>query len=108
MSRPSRPPIGWALRRDWPQLTFAAILTPLWLCGEWIESFPTARPSPDRQAFRVLVEGILMTALVYLSARTRERDNATRRALVWIGGLAILPAAILLSGTLYFIIRHLF
>jgi len=88
---------GWALRRDWLQFAFAAVLTPFWLCGEWVESFPNAGPNPDRQAFRVLVEGILMTALVYLSARTRERDNATRRALVWIGGLAVLPAGVLLA-----------
>jgi hypothetical protein len=85
--------VGWALRRDWLQFAFAAVLTPFWLGGEWIETFPNT----GRQPFRVLVEGILMTALVYLSARTRQRDSPTRRALVWIGGLAVLPAAVVLA-----------
>lgn len=85
--------VGWALRRDWLQFALAAILTPFWLSGEWIESFP----SGGRQAFRVLIEGLLLLALVYLSARTREHDNLTRRALVWIGGLCVLPCAVILA-----------
>ncbi len=85
--------LGWALRRDWLQFAFAAILTPFWLSGEWIESFPTG----GRDAFRVLMEGLLLLALVYLSARTREQDSLTRRALVWIGGLAVLPCAVILA-----------
>jgi uncharacterized membrane protein len=85
--------VGWALRRDWLQFAFAAILTPFWLSGEWVESFPNA----GRQPFRVLVEGLLVAALVYVSARTREQDSLTRRALVWIGGIAVLPGAVTLA-----------
>jgi uncharacterized membrane protein len=85
--------VGWALRRDWLQFAFAAILTPFWLSGEWVESFP----NDSREAFRVLVEGLLLTTLVYVSARTREHDSLTRRALVWIGGIAVLPCAVALA-----------
>ncbi len=87
--------IGYALRRDWVQFGMAAILTPYWLAGEWIEAFSRFEQHPN--AFRVLFEGILLAALTYLSARTRDLDSPVRRVLVWIGAIAVLPAAILLA-----------
>jgi uncharacterized membrane protein len=85
--------VGWVIRRDWLQFAFAALLTPFWLAGEWTESLP----NEGRQPFTVLLEGLLLTALVYFSARTREYDSLPRRALIWIGGLAVLPCAITLA-----------
>lgn len=83
--------LGFWLRRDWVQGTLACLLTPAWLAGEW-----------DVAAGRfigyetVVARGILLLALAYLSARASGLDSPLRRALVWCGGLALLPAAILL------------
>ena len=85
--------IGWALRRDWLQFALAAMLTPFGLAGEWIEAFPKV----GREAFRVLSEGLLMTAITYFAALTRTLDTPIRRALVWIGGATFLPCALMLA-----------
>jgi len=87
--------IGYGLRRDWVQLAMAAILTPFWLAGEWIESF--FKFDQDIHTFRVLAEGMLFLALTYFAARTRDLDSPARRALVWIGGIAFLPWAVALA-----------
>jgi uncharacterized membrane protein len=87
--------IGYALRRDWVQFTLAAMLTPSWLAGEWIESF--FKIDQSIHVFRVLVEGMLLLSITYFAARSRELDSPVRRALVWIGGIALLPYAIVLA-----------
>ncbi len=87
--------IGYGLRRDWVQFGLAAILTPFWLAGEWIETFP--RFDQHHDAIRVLLEGILLAALTYFAARTRDLGSPVRRVLVWIGAIAVLPTAILLA-----------
>jgi hypothetical protein len=84
---------GWALRRDWLQFALAALVTPFWLAGEWAEMFPKFTREPSR----VLAEGLLMLAIAYFAARTREQDDATRTVLVWIGGVSLLPCAIFLA-----------
>jgi uncharacterized membrane protein len=84
---------GWALRRDWLQFAFAALLTPSWLAGEWVENFPAFTQEPGR----VLAEGLLMLAITYFAATTRDRDDATRTVLVWIGGALFLPCAAFLA-----------
>jgi uncharacterized membrane protein len=86
---------AWALRRDWVQLGLAALLTPFWLCGEWVELIPTQ--SEGRHYYRVLLEGLLLLAICYLAARTRDRSDASRRVLVWIGAIGILPLTLLLA-----------
>lgn len=86
--------IGWFLRRDWLQFAMAAILTPFWLCGEWIESFH----SPGFIQFRVLIEGLTLISITYFSARTRSLDSLLRKALAWIGGITLLPFAIVLAA----------
>jgi uncharacterized membrane protein len=83
--------LGFWLRRDWVQGTLAALLTPAWLAGEWdvaAERFTGAES--------VVARGVLLLALVYLSARASGLDSPLRRALVWCGGIALLPAATLL------------
>jgi uncharacterized membrane protein len=84
---------GWALLRQWPQGALAAILTPAWLAGEWL-----ARTSREDGA--VVGVGLVLLSLAYVGA---EPDGgpvpvprALRRALVWIGGLALVPAALYL------------
>ena len=84
--------LGWALLRDWPQAMLAALLTPAWLAGEWMLAVGRLRGGA------VLGMGLLLLAVVYLGALPdpRGEPRATRRALVWIGGLAVIPAALLL------------
>jgi uncharacterized membrane protein len=72
--------IGWALRRDWLQLSFVALLTPAWIAGEWID----AHSSSDQFVFRILAQAMLLLAISYLTA-------PQSKALMWIGGIMILP-----------------
>jgi uncharacterized membrane protein len=87
---------GWALLRQWPQGALAAVLTPAWLAGEWL-----ARASSHGAG--VIGVGLVLLALAYLGA---EPDGgpvpvprSLRRALVWIGGLALFPAALYLVSS---------
>lgn len=84
--------VGWALLRDWPQAALAAILTPAWLAGEWMVA--TERLSGGDQ---MLHQSLLLLALTYISLRTNENDTQIRRALMWIGGIALIPCAVLAS-----------
>lgn len=81
--------IGFAFLRDWPQATLAALLTPFWLAGEWIEA--TRYFIGDAV---ILAEGALLLAITYLTARLPENESAIRKALVWIGALGALPLAV--------------
>jgi len=78
--------IAWALRREWLQLSFAAILTPAWIGAEFVD----AHPSADLFVFRILSQGMLLLAITYFTA-------ARFAPLVWIGGLAILPWTLALA-----------
>jgi uncharacterized membrane protein len=81
--------IGWALLRDWVQAAFAALLTPAWLACEWIDA--TARMNGGEQ---IAAQGLLILALVYLTATTVNHREPLRRVLAWIGGIALIPLAI--------------
>lgn len=84
--------IAWALLRDWAQLALAAMLTPWWLLGEW--SVVTQHFSGGQQ---VESQGVLLLALTYLSLRTKDHDGPAERALMWIGGIALIPCAVFAS-----------
>ena len=81
--------IAWLLLRDWPQATLAAILTPAWLAGEW--AVATERFSGGQQ---ILSQAVLLLSLTYLSLRTKENDGPIERALMWIGGIVLIPSSI--------------
>jgi hypothetical protein len=86
---------GWLLLGDWPHLALAAILVPFWLAGEWAEAVPIF-PS----TWPVVTCGILLLAIGYLSVRlpgTHSRLDHVRTALTWLGGLALLPAALVVA-----------
>ncbi|MBI3250200.1 MAG: DUF2157 domain-containing protein [Deltaproteobacteria bacterium] len=91
--------VAWALLRDWSQATLVALLTPLWIVSEWIEA-TGGWGSHDA----ILVEGVLLLAITYLSALSPGKNTATRQALAWIGVLALLPAtfAVLATDTSHF------
>lgn len=88
--------IGWALLRQWPQGAMAAMLTPAWLVSEWAALPRQGRPG-------VVAVGLVLLALAYLSAEPGTGPvavpRALRRALVWIGGLALIPTATFLPMT---------
>ena len=84
--------LGWGLRRDWAQGALAAVLTPAWLISEWTAA------TDGRRSAAAVAAGVVGLALAYLSAEPgpEGRTAPLRRALVWIGGLALVPAAIYL------------
>ena len=81
---------GWLLLRQWPQAALLALLVPAWLAGEW-----EVRAEMYAATNRVILEGLLLLAISYLTARSNEEDSVVRRALMWIGGIALLPVGFL-------------
>ena len=85
--------LAWALLRHWTQAALTAILFPYWLAGEW-----WTRMSDDHVLFMLPIwVGACALSFAYLSARRGPDDSALRKALGWIGGIALLPAAIAIS-----------
>jgi len=80
---------GWLLLKHWTQAALLALLVPGWLVGEW-----EVRTQRFAVSNRLITEGLVLIAITYLSARTSQEDSNTRRALAWIGGLAVLPLAV--------------
>src|SRR5215467_10274195 len=80
----------WLLLRQWPQAASLALLVPAWLAGEW-----EVRAEMYAATNRVLLEGLLLLAICYLTAKSNEEDSVVRRALMWIGGISVLPLAVL-------------
>ncbi|HUJ32268.1 MAG TPA: DUF2157 domain-containing protein [Candidatus Acidoferrum sp.] len=77
---------GYLLLRSWVQAAALALLVPAWLISQW--STETEWHSGGE---RLLAVGLILTALCYLSARIAGQESASRRTLVWIGGIALLP-----------------
>jgi MFS family permease len=82
--------VGWLLLRQWPQAVLLALLVPAWLAGEW-----EVRAEGHAAGYRVVLEGLLLLAISYLTARSNEDDCVVRRALTWIGGISLLPLGVL-------------
>lgn len=85
--------LGWALLRDWIQGSLLALLAPAWLISEWI-AWLEARNFHGDDLDRIVLLTCFSLALTYLTARLGEDDSHLRRALGWIGGLALLPLGI--------------
>lgn len=81
---------GWLLLRQWPQAVLLALLVPAWLVGEW-----EVRTESYADSSRLILEGLLLLAISYLTAGTGREDSVVRRALGWIGGITLLPLSIL-------------
>ncbi len=81
--------IGWWLRRDWPQAAMAALLTYVWLSGEWMVSV-----SLRRWDARPLAVELMLLAVAFLSAVAPGRRSALRWSLTWVGVASAIPAAI--------------
>jgi uncharacterized membrane protein len=86
--------IGWALLRDMPQFVLMACLAPAWLAAEWMVA---SRNLSDGRGARILAAGVLMQALTYFTAARQDDRSERHRALVWLGGIALIPAALFLA-----------
>ncbi len=85
--------LGWALLRDWIQGSLLALLAPAWLVSEWIAWLDDRNFHGD-DLDRIVLLTCFSLALTYLTTRLGEEDSHLRRALGWIGGLALLPLGI--------------
>jgi uncharacterized membrane protein len=78
--------LSWLVLRDWLQATLSALLVPAWIASEW-----SVRAGHYRDMERLLFEFVVLLSITYLSARRPGADSYFRRALVWVGGLGVLP-----------------
>jgi uncharacterized membrane protein len=90
---------GLLLLRDWPHVVLVALLAPAWLSGEWVEA---TRPWSRTGITGLMATGWLLLSLTYLSAeepgsRSAGPPGAGRRALVWLGSLAVIPATLVVA-----------
>ena len=84
--------LSWLVLRDWVQGTLAMLLVPAWIASEW-----SVRAEPFSGAAKYLVQFMMLLALAYLGARRKEQESEWRRALIWIGGLGVLPLGMVLA-----------
>jgi uncharacterized membrane protein len=86
--------LTWLVLRDWLQATLSALLVPAWIASEW-----SVRERHYSGVDRILFQFLAVLAITYLSARRGREESHFRRALVWAGGLAVLPlCAVIASG----------
>jgi len=85
---------AWAVLRQTPQVVLLAILVPAWLLGEWSVA---VRYRFDWVTTGVAAAGAFMTALTYFTLAGPSRRGNWQRALLWVGGVALPVAALLLA-----------
>jgi uncharacterized membrane protein len=78
--------LSWWVLRDWLQATLVAMLIPAWMASEW-----SVRAEHLIGMDRFLIQFLTLLAITYLSVRHADGDSSFRRALAWVGGLALLP-----------------
>jgi len=89
--------VAYALLRDWPQAALVAVLTPMWLSGEWIEA---TRGWIGSQ--KILAEGSLVLSVTYLTGLLPGRETSVRKALAWIGGITLIPLTLAVAESSFF------
>ena len=86
---------AWVILRQTPQAALMALLTPAWLLSEWTVA---TRSHFGWIAMSVTAAGVALTAATYFTLDPETRTSGWRRALRWIGGIALGPAALLLAA----------
>jgi uncharacterized membrane protein len=86
--------LSWLVLRDWVHATLAALLAPAWIASEW-----SVRDQHFSGMERMLIQFLTLVAITYLSARRDRSDSNFRRALGWVGGLALLPMCGVLAAS---------
>ncbi|MCP4972338.1 MAG: DUF2157 domain-containing protein [Prochlorococcus sp.] len=85
---------GWMLLRQWPQLALLSLLLPGWITGMiMLEVARFSSTEPDWYGVPIAA-GALLTALTYFTAPDRAPLTPARSVLMWMGGLALVPAAV--------------
>lgn len=85
---------GWMLLRQWPQLALLLLLLPGWISALIIVEVDRFSSSEADWAVVPIAAGALLTALTYFTAPDRTPLTPARSVLMWIGGLALVPAAV--------------
>jgi uncharacterized membrane protein len=89
--------IAWWLLGEWTQLALVAVLAPAWLCAEWVVATdPAIYGATD--AARIAAAGIFLLCLAYFTMIHGHRCNGRDRMFLWVGGLALAPAALALAA----------
>jgi uncharacterized membrane protein len=88
--------VAWALLEQWPQLALTATLVPAWLFSEWSVATSPRVVDLDAASGNVATCGTFLLALAYFTTLRGNQRERWRRTLMWVGGLALLPAALLL------------
>jgi len=85
---------GWMLLRQWPQLALLSLLLPGWIAA--LIMFEVDRFSSSEADWAVvpIAAGALLTSLTYFTAPDRTPLTPARSVLMWMGGLALVPAAV--------------
>ena len=86
--------LGWFVLRHTAQLAIFAILVPAWLISEWIAATDAIRTD---EAAQVAAAGALLLALSYFTAVGPGQTTRLRRTLMWIGGISLPLAAVMLA-----------
>jgi uncharacterized membrane protein len=89
--------LAWALLRDGPQMAYVAILAPAWLASEWLVAATAGNSGVDSRVALIVACGAFLLALTYFTAVHTERADHRLRILLWLGGVALLPTAIVLT-----------
>lgn len=84
---------AWAILRHWTQAALVAVLGPLWLASEW----EVARQIDGTNYDVPIIAGVCALSFAYLTGRRGPEDSLLRKALAWMGGIALLPSAALLA-----------
>jgi len=89
--------LGWMLLRQWPQIALLALMAPAWLLAAWVRWVRDSNSSLGNGPALVPAAGLLLLSLVYFSAPRgpHTMGGPGRRVLLWIGGLGLVPAALL-------------
>jgi uncharacterized membrane protein len=82
---------GWALLRDNAQMVITALLVPAWLVSEW-----SIIAGDNVSSLRVASVGIFLMAITYLTAEDAIVTTHWARPIRQIGGIAFLPALVVL------------
>ena len=86
--------VGVILLRQWPQVLWLAVLAPAWLWGEWTAAQP---PNAVWRGLTPVAVGMFLLACAYLMAKPVESTERWRRALAWLGAIALIPSGIALA-----------
>ena len=85
---------GWKLLRQWPQLALLSLLLPGWIAALIMFEVDRFSSSEPDWAVVPIAAGALLTSLTYFTAPDRTPLTPARLVLMWMGGLALVPAAV--------------